>query len=185
MSGVNKKAVDKAVNAYVKFVNTHLEELGIADQQVISTKLSVEEMEEMCGSIGEMVAGNFEESQVPQDFMDAYNELDAIIDQYKEGLQASDSGKGEAAGENAKPGKPTPNAQSNKKKTEPAASKAPETEKPKKKSGGRVSKQKSGGSGSDVPDKDKAIKKLFDLLPAKSIDELDSATMRTVLSTMK
>lgn len=178
---MDKKELNKYVNDYVKYINSNKELLGLSEDVVVSTKLSVEEMESHCEKIGEQISEALG-SDVPEDFINVYTILGEKIEEYKESL------KGDSASAEDKLKKAPVKAAV---KTE--APKETPTELEKATAPPATEKKKRGPKKATTPKqkdvitgvKDKAIIKLFDLLPPEAIDSLDSGTMRTILLVQK
>jgi len=182
---VTKKDLLKEVQKFVKYVNTNKADLGFDEDLMIAPKLEVPEIEGMVESIGESVAEYCgEQGTNPEEFVNLYESLAESFDAYKEANP--ESATPEESENPAPPEEKTPVG-----KTTGTGSAAPKgVVKTQEKSAPTASKskpKKTAPTKSTVAsdDKDKAIKKLYDLLPADVIAELDLATARTILSVMK
>lgn len=179
---MSKKALNEKVNEYCKYVNDNKQEFGIEEDVLVSTKLSVDEIEKQCESIGEMVSDNLG-NDVPDEFVTLYTELGELIEKVKKTPAANKKDAGKTPTDPKKESNTDDQTEDDQGVNDSGEPEKTQKKKAPKKTGGK--KQKAAASGAASEDKDKAIKKLYDLLPAEAIDNLDSATMRTILQSFK
>jgi len=186
---MDRKELNAAVSGFVKYCNGNKELLSLKEDQVISTKLNVDEMESMCEEIGIEIAENFNEGDVPQEFKEIYNSLSEAFEQYKEENPEKEEAAAAKKTTDSKKGKSKDKPEvKDPPKSDPEKSDTPPPE-PEKQKAAPVKKQKaksaSKSSGALDEDMKKAIKKLFESLPEEAIDNLDPTTTRTVLKVIK
>lgn len=188
---MKKTELNKLIRDFVKLCNENKEALGLEQDLMISPKLEMKEIENHIELLGEEIGERFGE-EVPSFFAEGYTVLASAFEEYKAenpgGEKAETSGPEQAAAikESAPP-------VTNKPETKPAAmfSQAPVAQgnsvpAPEQKE----SKKRSAPVATTKPalaadEKDKAIKKLFDLLSPEAVGTMDPATMRVVLMVMK
>lgn len=177
---MSRKELNSLVNKYCKYVNEHQTEFGLEEKVAISTKLSIEEIELNCEVVGEKVSEHLG-NDVPEEFINYYTEIGEKIEELKS--QDGIDDKGNVTKEKTKLDKVNRTDHNSTPSSTSAKDEADKTQKknnPKKTNTGKKSKAVT----VDV-EKDKAIKKMYDLLPPEAIDVLDTNTMRTILLSFK
>src|SRR4030042_1026 len=192
---MKKTDLNKVVKDFVKWINENKEGLGQKEDVMIAPKLSAEEMEKMLDSLGEKIAEALEDGPLKNQFINEYNNIASAFDLFK---KENPGGDGElvATDKTAGPAATIPSgffqagpadilkapikttvspAAANPTAINPPATKPPKTKK--------TQEQALVKQAVATDDKDRAIKKLFELLSSESVDSLDPATMRTVLRT--
>jgi hypothetical protein len=177
---MKKTDLNKVVKDFVKWVNENKEGLGRAEDVMIAPKLSAEEMETMLDSLGEAIAETLGDGPLKDQFINEYNNVASAFDLFKK------EGEKEAPPETKPPATGIFQAQpapADTLKVPPVG--APPQAQPTKQPKTKKAQEAPPKQAVVTDDKDRAIKKLFELLSSEAVDSLDPATMRTVLRTMK
>jgi hypothetical protein len=184
-----EKQVLKEIKAFAKMLNGDKKALGLSKSVTIPPKATVEQAEEILNTVIESI-----EVQPSDEIIAASEELDAMIQAYKEEVKDQDSGRpndGKIETEEEPPPPEEPDAESSTPKDDQPEDQLPDSAKKTEPKGTTVKKSATKAPAAKKKttpvseDHSAAIKKLYGLLSEDQIDNLDPATMRIILKSMK